>query len=113
MNILVKIMAKVYITQETTNADYTPAVKFGDIIFISGVHDRISPFTHSLNNSDILKRVQSICETFEPEDYLVCSGSPTMMAIVGNLLGDRLNNILVWDNREAVYHTLNVKKVLS
>lgn len=105
-------MTKVFITQETTNIDYTPAVKFGDLVFVSGIHDRLSPYPNSINNIEIMKKVCATLDTFEPEDYLVCSGSPAMMAIVGNLLGEKLNNILIWDNRESAYFNLDLGKLI-
>ena len=105
-------MPKVFITQETTNIDYTPAVQFGDLVFVSGIHDRLSPHPNSLNNANIMKRVCSALDQFEPDDYLVCSGSPAMMAIVGNLLGEKLHNVLIWDNRESKYFNLELEKII-
>lgn len=103
-----KMLPRVFITQETSTVDYTPATKYGDLIFVTGINDRLSIHSGSFNNQVIVERVKTILSGFQPDDYLVCSGAPAMMALVGSIIGDRLKNILVWDNRTMKYNVLNV-----
>jgi hypothetical protein len=102
-------MSKVYITQENSSVDYMPATKFGDLVFITGSNQRLSNHANSLENKLILNQIATVLEEFDPEDdYLLCTGSPTIMAICGAVLGDNLFKILNWDNRAHEYYGVNI-----
>ena len=98
-------MSKVYITQENSSVDYMPATKFGDLVFITGSNQRLSNHPNSLENKVILNQIETVLREFDPEeDYLLCTGSPTIMAICGSVLGEDLRKILNWDNRAHEYY---------
>ena len=97
-------MSKVFISQEVNAVDYAPATQFGDLVFVSSVMDRLSPYTQSLNNEAILNKITNRLMDFDPEnDYLICTGAPAHMAMCGSILGKRLRRLLVWDSREGKY----------
>lgn len=100
---------RVFVTQETTAVDYTPATKFGDLVFVTGVNDRITPYQESLSNAIMMDKINSRIADFNDSDYLICTGAPTNMAIVANKLGAKLKKILAWDNRTMSYFEVNVK----
>lgn len=98
-------MAKVYVTQESSSVDYLPACEFGDLVFITGSNQRISPLPQSIDTQLVLEQIAKILTGFNPEeDYLLCTGSPTIMAICGATLGEDLHKILSWDNRARKYY---------
>jgi hypothetical protein len=98
-------MAKVYVTQENNNVDYLPACKFGDLVFITGSNHRVSHHPQSLNTKETLDKIIYTLEHFNSdEDYLLCTGSPVIMAICGSVLGNRLRKVLNWDNRAYQYN---------
>lgn len=96
-------MSRIFVTQEVAAVDYTPAAVFGDLVFVTSYNDRLSPIPSSINNTNTVGRIRSILADFNPDDYLVCTGAPTIMAICAAILGDRLHNILTWDNRSMSY----------
>lgn len=102
-------MSKVYVTQEVPSVDYTAATEFGDLVFVTGFNDRLSSHPSSLNNATVLADIEDRLRGFGPNDYLVCTGAPAHMALCGAVLGDRLKQLLVWDNREMRYFTINRK----
>lgn len=99
---------KVYVTQES-QLDYTSALKYGDIVFLSAPGDRLSGISASLGNEEIVRKINSRLAEFTEDDYLLCTGAPAHMAIAGAALGDRLKKMLVWDNRTSTYFPLRIK----
>ena len=99
---------KVYCTQESLNVDYTPALEFGDLVFVTSVGDRASSIPTSINNEEIIDKIRFRLKDFTEDDYLLCTGAPNWMAICGSILGDRLRKLLVWDNRENRYFIIKV-----
>lgn len=99
---------KVYVTQES-QLDYTSALKYGDIVFLSAPGDRLSGISASLGNEEIVRKINNRLEDFTENDYLLCTGAPAHMAIAGSALGNRLKKMLVWDNRTSTYFPLRIK----
>lgn len=102
-------MSKVFITQESSSVDYTPATEFGDLVFVTAASDRFSPHVGSYINDEILDRIKQRLADFTKEDYLICTGAPTVMAICGAVLGERLTKVLVWDSRVCAYHQIDLR----
>lgn len=97
-------MSKVYVTQENSAVDYLPATKYGDIIFVVGSNQRLVPHPGSMDNRLVLEQLRTVLMEFNPdEDYLLCTGSPTIMALCASELGPDLKKILNWDNRMRDY----------
>lgn len=99
---------KVYVTQES-NLDYTGALEFGDVVFLSSPGDRLNPLSSSLGNEEIIDKITHRLSDWKEEDLLLCTGAPAHMAIAGSVLGDRLKNLLVWDNRTSDYFIVKVR----
>lgn len=99
---------KVYVTQES-QLDYTEALKYGDIVFLTSPGDRLSAVPASLGNKEITWKINTRLKDFTEDDYLLCTGAPAHMAIAGSVLGERLKNMLVWDNRTMSYFPLRIK----
>ena len=97
-------MAKVYVTQENSAVDYMPATKYGDLVFVIGSNQRLVPHPESIDNKLVLEQISTVLMEFDPEeDYLLCTGSPTIMALCASELGSDLRKILNWDNRMRDY----------
>lgn len=105
-------MSKVFITQEVAAVDYAPAAVFGDLVFVTSNSDRLSPIPSSVNNANTIARIRSVLADFAPDDYLVCTGAPTIMSICGAVLGDRLKRVLVWDGRAFNYFVVELGRKL-
>lgn len=99
---------KVYVTQES-QLDYTEALKYGDIVFLTSPGDRLSSVPASLGNEEITWKMETRLKDFADDDYLLCTGAPAHMAIAGSILGDRLKQMLVWDNRTMSYFPLRIR----
>lgn len=102
-----EVRPKVFITQEVPTVDYTPAAKWGDIVFITGSNDKLSPIPGSLNNTGVIRKIERVLQDFKSGDMLVCSGSPAIMAITSAVLGDKLQRVLSWDGRSGSYFEIN------
>lgn len=97
-------MPKVFVTQENSSVDYLPACQFGDLVFVTGSSQRISHHPQSIDTAMVMNQIRITLQNFDPdEDYLLCTGSPTIMAICGAMLGGDLKKILNWDNRAHKY----------
>lgn len=68
--------------------DYTPAMKYGDLRFITD----FDPPPHAVPGSSVLRswreKVNEFRNEFDPEtDWIIASGQPTAMMMVAYLLG--------------------------
>ena len=98
----------VFVTQEVATVDYTPAIQWGELHFVTGSNDRMSPIPQSLNNKIILDKIDRELEHFKTDDVLVCSGSPAIMTIIAAKLGEKLTRILAWDGRSSSYFEIKI-----
>ena len=97
-------MSKVFVTQENSAVDYLPATKYGDLVFVIGSSQRLVSHANSMENKLILEQISTVLMDFDfDEDYLLCTGSPTIMALCAAELGPDLKKILNWDNRMRDY----------
>lgn len=96
-------MSKVFVTQENSAVDYLPATKYGDLVFVVGANQRLVPYTGSIENKLVIEQIRTVLLDFDPEDYLLCTGSPTIMALCASELGPDLKKVLNWDNRMRDY----------
>ena len=93
-----------FILQENSAVDYLPATKYGDLVFVIGSNQRLVPYTQSVENDLITEQIRTALLDFNPsEDFLLCTGSPTIMALCASELGPDLKRILNWDNRMRDY----------
>ena len=98
----------VYITQDNPAADYTPAIKYGELVFVTAHNDRLSPHSASSANTTTIEKIRSILADFKEEDYFLCTGAPAHMAMSAAYLGSRLKKLLVWDNRSNDYFVVKM-----
>lgn len=97
-------MTKVFITQEVSTVDYTPAAKWGELVFVTSGNDKFSPIQASYNNKNIIEKIERVVAGFKNGDLLVCTGSPAVMAVVAAKIGaEKLERVLSWDGRSASY----------
>lgn len=97
-------MSKVFVTQENSAVDYLPATKYGDLVFVIGSNQRLVPYAQSVENKLVIEQIRTVLLDFNAdEDYLLCTGSPTIMALCASELGPDLKKILNWDNRMRDY----------
>jgi len=91
-----------------TPMDYSPAMQFGDLVFIT---------THDMpmyGNSNVMaswkKSVQEFAEAYNPEiDLIITTGQPTAIFGVGWALGrvGKIPRFLVWRREENRYRVAN------
>lgn len=94
-------MAKVYITQNQPKFNFSKAAKFGDLTDVFP-HD-LQVYSSSPYIVDTARTRLSGCT---PEDYLVMSGDPILIAVAFAEMAARnegLVNVLKWDARENTY----------
>lgn len=91
--------------------DYTPAMKWGEPRFITSF-DPPTLLTKSTVLQKWKKDVQEFINEFDPEiDFIIASGQPTAMMMVGYLLGvvsypqraDPSPRFLLWRREENTY----------
>lgn len=101
--------ARVFVTQEMPKLDYTPAEKFGEVVFLA--RNDFSPVASSLINVDLMTSIKSGLRGFdETNDYVVFSGSPVVAAAVFAHLGKMVQSIrlLRWNNRDNTYTPMRI-----
>lgn len=101
-------IVKVFVTQEVSTVDYSQAAEWGELIFVTASNDKISPMYNSLNNRIILDKIDRVLENFQDDDMLVCTGAPSVMAIIGSKLGGKLRRMLIWDGKSSSYFEISI-----
>lgn len=84
--------------------DYTPALDFGQIEFVTNSEPSVSP--GSRFNEDLVSDLRTFAAKYRPEiDYIVPSGATTMVLLAGMLLGQRHRRVQVlhWHNARRAY----------
>ena len=106
-------MPKVFISQENSTIDYSEAIKFGDIEFVTDLE--FSLVDASLKNVRIFERLDYLKSAFNPEeDFLVMTGSPVTFGLCFHQLALKSVDlqvplrILVWDRRSREYRVVTL-----
>ncbi len=102
-------MPKVYVTQEVAIANYQPAEKYGDVVFLCA--SEISGYSGSLHNAKLVNNIRERFRHFNPdEDYITPSGSPIIACIVMALAREKGTafNFLKWNNRDHTYTPIKI-----
>ena len=97
-------MPKVYVTQEVATANYHPAEKFGDVVFLCTTE--VSGASASLHNVKLVNSIRERFKEYNPAtDFLAPSGSPIISMIVMAIAREKGSqfNFLKWNNRDFVY----------
>ena len=75
---------KVFVVQENPNLNYTPAERYGEVVFLTAIE--FSPMKNSPRNAAVLETVEVAMKRFDPsKDYLLLSGNPIIMGYVFHL----------------------------
>lgn len=108
---------RVFVTQESQNANYGPAEAFGEIVFLT--RDEPSPVPNSLVNIDLMSELRNKLQDFDFEhDFIAPSGSPVVCGLAFLILGEiNAHNafdklcVLRWSNRDRVYQPIQFKLI--
>lgn len=95
---------KVYVTQEVMTANYAPADRWGDVVFLSVAE--ISNVPNSLHNKKLIAAIRDRMAAYNPEtDYIAPSGSPIITGIVFAVAREKspVFNVLKWNSRDQSY----------
>ena len=96
--------SKVYVTHEVTIANYGPAERYGDVVFLSA--SEISNVANSLHNRKLIAMIRERLREYNADtDYVAPSGSPIITGIVFAILHERFDtiNVLKWNARDGQY----------
>ncbi len=102
-------MPTVYVTQEVAVANYRPAEKFGDVVFLCA--SEVSGSMSSIHNVKLINNIRDRFTRFDPaEDYIAPSGSPIIACIVMALAREKGTtfNFLKWNNRDHSYTPIRI-----
>jgi hypothetical protein len=102
-------MPKVYVTQEVATANYNPAEKFGDVVFLCTAE--ISGSSGSLHNAKLVNSIRDRFKDYDPAvDFIAPSGSPIISCIVMAIAHEKGTtfNFLKWNNRDYTYTPIKV-----
>lgn len=105
-------MSRVFIVQDNSRQDFTPAKEFGEIQ---------RPFfpQHTqvyYDSSEAIDRVheQLTAKEFHPRDYIILNGDPVLIAFVMAVAADFTDGwlrLLKFDRREMCYVAIEVKDI--
>lgn len=103
---------RVFVVQESPQINITPAMDFGELIFLLG------PGVHSFNPARMLDSMRVIFEdrNFQPEDYLLLIGDPVAIGAACATADQWLQvvskhsklRVLKWDNQHKRYLALEL-----
>ena len=102
-------MPKVYVTQEVPTANYHPAEKYGDVVFLCTTE--VSGATASLHNVKLINSIRERLKLFNPaDDFIAPSGSPIISCIAMAIVREKGSKFtfLKWNNRDFAYTPINV-----
>lgn len=98
--------SRVFVTQKSSQKNYSRAAKFGRIIFILQEGTIYDANKAKQDIEDVFKK-----EQFDPEtDKVVLSGDPLAIGLVLFVTGKCANklNILKWDKQSSDYYPIEI-----
>jgi hypothetical protein len=108
-----KSTPRVFVTQEVRNPrqniDYSPARKFGDVVFLTMMD--FSSDEGSISNKALIEEIRTRLRDFNPQtDFVVTTGSPVVAAVVFMILRERTSMVkfLRWSNRDYCYQEVTI-----
>ena len=102
-------MAKVFITQEVTTANYSDVERFGEPVFLSA--SEVSNVPDSLHNQKLVGLIRERFNEYAPGvDFIAPSGSPIIAGLVFALAREKGDtfNVLKWNNRDRIYTAIRI-----
>lgn len=96
---------KVFVVQENPNLNYTPAERYGEVVFLTAIE--FSPMKNSPRNAAVLETIETAMKHFDPsKDYLLLSGNPIIMGYVFHLAMSKATEVRVlWWSRDDRKYT--------
>jgi len=109
-------MPKVFVTQERSTFDYSPAESYGELVFLTSRD--VSPIKDSLVNQSIWLEIGNKLIGFSPgTDFVLPSGSPIITGIAFFIVGLKFQaemksvgelKVLRWSSRDSRYQTIQL-----
>lgn len=103
----------VYVTQFVPKLSYDKAKEFGEVVFLTQNDLAYDPSPDAFNKG-LIKRIDYLLEKYNPgRDYILLSGSPAIILLVGTLLDNDVEHLVLrWDNRVYEYRlsTINLSQ---
>jgi len=104
----------VWVVQETPNNDYSPAEKYGELVFITSYEFR--PIMGSPSSNSLLELIEQAAKKFRPaQDWLILTGNPIIMAYTFHLIFSKSTcgiRLLQWSRKRMEYHPVLFKRDL-
>jgi hypothetical protein len=97
----IKLIAKVYVVQDDGRKNLVPAMKFGDLVVLSGRDMPVFADTGPTVNS-----LKTKLKDFDPEnDWLLMTGDPILIGTITAIIAKRYNKVrcLKWDKQNLDY----------
>lgn len=102
----------VWVTQEMSDLNYTPANVYGDVRFITGLDFSTQEGVASIKNPQLVSEIEKFAAKFDDAiDYLVPSGSVFVSMVACAALAKRgIKKVafLRWNHRKTNYDILNL-----
>lgn len=102
-------MAKVFVTQEVTTANYSDIERFGEPVFLSA--SEVSNVPDSLHNQKLVGLIRERFAEYDPKvDFIAPSGSPIIAGLVFAIAREASDtfNVLKWNNRDRMYTAIRI-----
>jgi hypothetical protein len=102
-------MKKVYVTQFNPNFTYEKANAFGEVVFLADSDLLTEPCPPKINDRLVSIVFKNLCNYNPGYDYILLSGSPAMILLVGTLLDNEVDHLVLrWDNRNHEYRVTSL-----
>lgn len=100
---------RVFVTQEVRTANYEPAERYGEVVFITA--SELSHVRGSQHNKKLVALIRERIADFHPKtDFVAPSGSPIITGIVFAVLREKTEHfqVLKWNARDQMYVPLYI-----
>lgn len=98
-------MPKVFVTQEISKINYSSAMDYGEVVFLTSDEYKQLPTDGRINNSIKAEIRKKMSEYIAGEDFILTSGSPVSILYTGMMISGQLaaHKILKWNNQSNHY----------
>jgi len=98
-------MSKVYITQDVGKINFNAAEEYGELVPVIEGHVNHTQLKRSMT------RMQDIMRPITKDDWIVCAGNFSLIALAGFIMANRTGciRILAWDNMMQRYVPAEVR----
>ncbi len=99
-------MSNVYVVQEMSNHDISPAMRFGDIKILLPMNFQIA-----FSTAPAVRMLRRKLALFNKEDFLLLTGDPAAIGLACAIvayLNEGKYSVLKWDRREKLYIPIHI-----